>query len=323
MAIRIGILGAAKIAPSAIILPAQASDQFEVVAVGARDKSRAEHFAKKHDIPHVADGYAELVEHADVDVVYNALPPNQHKRWTIAALKAGKPVLCEKPFAMNSAEARDMVSTAQAAELQLVEAFHYRFHRVMRRAIEIVRSGELGMLVEGEVTFAATIPYRPGELRWMSELGGGAMMDLGCYCVHALRALSGEEPKIVNAECDIARGVDEVTRANLAFPSGLRVSLCVAMNVPSGAMLRLKGKKGSLAISNFAAPQTGCRFTVETGGKIREEPVCGPATYDEQLAHLGDVLLRGADPITSGEDVIANMAAIDAIYDAAGYVRKA
>jgi len=322
MTIRIGILGAAKIAPSAIIFPARANTQFEVMAVGARDKCRAERFAKKHGIPHVASDYAELVERADVDVVYNALPPNLHKRWTIAALEAGKPVLCEKPLAMNSAEARDMVSRARTAELQLVEAFHYRFHWVMRRAIEIVHSGELGTLVEGNITFHATIPYRPGELRWMSELGGGAMMDLGCYCVHALRALSGEEPKIVNAECDIVRGVDEATHANLAFPSGLRVSLCVAMNEPSGAMLRLKGEKGSLAISNFAAPQNGCHFTVETGGKIREESVCGPSTYDEQLAHFGDVLLRGADPITSGDDVIANMAAIDAIYDAAGYVRE-
>src|SRR6185503_19581017 len=135
--IRIGILGAAKIAPGAVIKPAAENPEFEVVAVGARDIAKAKAYAAEHNIPNVAASYAELIRRDDVDLVYNALPPSGHAEWSIAALEAGKPVLCEKPFTRNAAEARKAVGVAAATGIPLIEAFHNRFHRVLLRAHEI------------------------------------------------------------------------------------------------------------------------------------------------------------------------------------------
>ena len=320
--VRVGILGAAKIAPKAVLVPAKDNPEFKIVAVASRDKERAKAYAAANNIPFVSDGYSELVGRDDVDLVYNALPPAGHMAWSIAALKAGKAVLCEKPFAITTAQARNMVAAAETAKRPLIEAFHNRFHRVMRRAAEIVASGELGWLVEAEAVFDTPIPYRPNELRWTVAQGGGALMDLGCYCLHALRTLTASEPKITGANCTVAHGVDETTIADLLFSNGMTAKLHTSMNAPAfKATLWLKGENGRLEISNYLAPQMGCRFTVEAGGKTREEPTGGPSTYEAQLAHVGDVLLRGAKPLTGGADAIANMACIEAIYAAAGFKR--
>ena len=320
--IRVGILGAARIAPIAVIDPARGNPEFQIVAVAARDENRAKSFAAKHGIPFIAKDYSALIARADVDLVYVALPPAAHKATSVEAVKAGKAVLCEKPFAMNAAEARAMVAAAAEAKQPLIEAFHNRFHKVMRRAVEIAASGELGRLVEADTVFDAPIPYRPDELRWIVAQGGGALMDLGCYCVHALRTLTASEPKIVGANCTVMHGVDETTVADLLFPNGMTAKLRTSMKTPTfKATLRLKGEKGSLEISNYLAPQMGCRFTVEAGGKTRDEPTDGPTTYEAQLAHVGDVLLRGAAPLTGGADAVANMACIEAIYAAANFRR--
>jgi predicted dehydrogenase len=321
--IRIGILGAARIAPKAAVIPARNNPEFEVRAVAARDKGRARAFAAENGIPEVADDYAALLARKDIDLVYVALPTNGHAKWSLAAVNAGKPVLCEKPYAMNAGEACFMAEAAEKEGLQLIEAFHNRFHSVMRRAIEIAASGELGRLVEAEAVFDAPIPYTPTELRWSPVLaGGGALMDLGCYCVHALRTITGAEPKVVRAECTIEHGVDAETSAELSFPDGLRARMRTSMTKPFAATLRIEGEKGSLSISNFLAPQMGCRFVVDAGGKSREEPTEGPSTYDAQLAHVGDVLLRGAEPLTGGIDAVDNMVCIDEIYAAGGYERS-
>ncbi len=322
MAIRIGILGAAKIAPPVVINPSKDNPDFEVVAVAARDPARAKAYAAEHKIPLVAQDYDALVRHGEVDLVYNALPPGGHARWTVAALEAGKHVLCEKPFAMNAAQVRSMNDAAARSGKTLVEAFHYRHHLVMHRAVAIVRSGELGRITAAEAFFEVPIAYSEGELRWTREQGGGALMDLGCYPVHCLRALMGGEPAVASASCVLENGVDASTQAALDF-GGVPASLSTSMKPQRfGATVRLTGENGSLEILNFVAPQLGCRFTVTVEGKSREEPTAGPATYVAQLAELGDVLLRGKAPLISNADSLGNMAAIDAIYAAAGVDRR-
>jgi predicted dehydrogenase len=321
-ALRIGILGAAKIAPKAVIAPARNNAEFEVVAVAARDKHRAAAFASEHGIPCVAGTYDDLIGREDIDLVYVALPQAVHRQWSIAALEAGKAVLCEKPFAMNEAEARAMTTASERVGRQLIEAFHYRFHNVMHRAAKIVAAGELGRPLRAEAIFDVEIMRTPTELRWLPEQGGGALMDLGCYCIHALRTLAGCEPQVKAARCTVANGVDESSEAELLFANGIAASLSTTMKkVPYRSSLRLWGEKGSLAIENFIVPQDGCRFTVTADGRTRNEPTDGPSTYAAQLAHVGDVLLRGTAPLTGGADAVATMACIDAIYAAAGYRR--
>jgi predicted dehydrogenase len=322
MALRIGILGAAKIAPNAVINPARDNPDFVISAVGARDPERARAYAAEHKIPHVAADYDALVRHPEVDVVYNALPPSGHAQWSIAALEAGKAVLCEKPFTMNAAQVRPMIEAARRTGRVLVEAFHNRHHVVMKRAVEIVRSGELGKLIRAEATFGVPIPYREGELRWTRERGGGALMDLGTYPVMALRTVLGGEPKVVRAKCKMDHGVDVSTVADLDF-AGVPAALSTSMAPERfGANLTVEGANGKLEIMNYLAPQMGCRFTVTTGGQTRDEPTQGDATYVAQLKELGDVLLRGKTQLVSLEDSLGNMTAIDAIYAAGGVERN-
>jgi predicted dehydrogenase len=321
MTIRIGILGAAMIAPPVVINPGRDNPDFEIVAVAARDPDRAKAYAAEHQIPQVAKDYDALVRHADVDLVYNALPPGSHMHWTIAALNAGKHVLCEKPFAMNAAQVERMNEVASRSGRKLVEAFHYRHHAVMQRAVAIARSGELGKFQSVEASFEVPIPYREGELRWTREQGGGALMDLGCYPVHCLRSIMGNEPTVLSATCAMEHEVDVTTKAELDF-AGVPAKLSTSMKPERfGAALRLTGEHGSLEILNFVAPQLGCRFTVTVAGKTREEPAAGPATYVAQLAELGDVLLRGKTQLISNADSLGNMRAIDAIYAKAGVDR--
>ena len=314
--------GAARIAPKAVIIPSKTLSEFEVVAVAARDGARAKTYAAEHDIPAVAADYAALIARPDVDLVYNALPPKGHLEWSIAALKAGKTVLCEKPFSLTAAEARVMVAASERTRRPLIEAFHYRFHGILKRALDIVRAGELGALVEAEAVFDAHIAQKPGELRWLAEQGGGALMDLGCYCVHSLRIFAGSEPQIVSAECDIENGVDVTTRAALRFPNGLQAKLQTTMKAEKHvSTFRLKGEKGSLSLSNFVQPAMGCILTITVGGKTFAEEAQGPSTYAAQLMHVGDVMRRGIKPLTGGQDAIATMECIEAIYAKAGFQR--
>ena len=316
---RIGLLGASRIAPPAVIAPAKANPDFEVVAVGARDIARARAYADAHGIPHVAGSYAELVARDDVDIVYNALPPAGHLEWTIAALEAGKAVLCEKPFAMNAAEAEAMSDSAARTGQVLLEAFHYRFHRVMRDAVALLRAGTLGRVTAASANFSVTIPRTPDELRWRRDLGGGGLMDLGCYPIHALRSLIGEDPLIEAAQGRFENGVDVEIAAQAMFPSGVHAEIACAMVAPApSASLWIEGERGRLEIVNYLAPQRGCRFTTTIDGVTETRPTDGPTTYEAQLTHLGAVLDGTAAPITGGADAVGNMAVIDAIYAAAG-----
>jgi predicted dehydrogenase len=317
--IRIGLLGASRIAPPAVIDPAREDGRFVVTAIAARDPERARAYATTHAIAAVAADYAELVRRDDVDVVYNGLPPAGHARWTIAALEAGKAVLCEKPFARDAAEARAMTQAAARTGRPLLEAFHNRFHRVMREAEALVREGRLGRVTRASASFNVAIARTPGELRWSREQGGGALMDLGTYPLHGLRTLLGEEPAIESAQARFEDGVDAELSGRLAFPSGARAEIACSMLAERPmARLELTGDRGSLEIVNFVAPQRGCRFVVTVDGAAEERPTDGPSTYAAQLDHLHEVIANGRAPLTGGADAVAQMTAIDALYAAAG-----
>lgn len=328
MTIRIGILGAAAIAPSALIDPVRDNPEFEIVAVAARDANRAKAYAAKHDIPHISDSYDALIRRDDVDLIYNPLPPAGHAAWSIAALQAGKHVLCEKPFALNAAQARRMNEAVERSGRKLIEAFHYRHHNVMRRAVEIVHSGELGAISSAYADNLCPLSYLQGNYIWDRNQGAGTLMDQGCYAVHALRSVLGAEPKVRSAVCAMERGVDVETSAQLDF-SGIPAQLSCSMKA-SGyfATLKVVGQKGRLEIENYGAPQFGsafggrdCKFVVQFGDTVRAEPTSGPSTYAAQLAELGDVILRNKPQLVTNADSLANMIAVDAIYEAANVSR--
>ena len=316
--IRIGILGAAKIAPAALIGPVRERTDALVTCVAARDPDRARRYADEHAIAHVAQDYAALVARDDLDLVYVALPASGHAEWSIKALEAGKAVLCEKPFAMNAAEARAMVAAGEAAGRPLIEAYHYRFHPVMTETVRLIGEGAIGRLLGAEADFNVPIAFQPTELRWLPETGGGALMDLGCYPLHTLRSAVGEEPVITRAAMVMSRGVDETTEADLAFPGGVTATLKTSM-APGGfsARLFLRGETGAIDIRNFVAPQLGCRMTLTRGGQATDLPIDPRPTYAWQFDHVMEVLAGRAAPLTGGADAVATMEAMDAIRAAA------
>lgn len=310
--LRIGILGAARIARRAIIEPAKQRNDVEVTCVASRDQERGRQFASRYEIPRVAKNYDDVVCDDSVDLVYVALPPAFHAEWSIKALLKGKAVLCEKPCALTAAETEEVVRCAKEMNGIFLEAFHYRFHPAVLRAIKIAQ-GSLGQLIEGTLIFHGRIPYEQGELRWRPDLGGGALLDFGCYPVHILRTITGQEPSIIESSMEMQHGVDAKVSAVLKFPRGLTAGIsCSMVEDKTDLSLRLRGTKGELIVSNYVVPHFGCDVTA-TGDEVVTERYEGPPSYDYQLDHIVDVLLRNAKPLTGGRDAVDNMSALDKI----------
>lgn len=313
--IRVGILGAARIAPAAIIKPARGNDEVVLQAVAARNEARAQRFARKHWITHVSADYQALIERDDVDLIYNPLPPAMHFHWTLEALRAGKHVLCEKPFAMNREQAAEMVNEARRHNRHLIEAFHYRFHPLFDRILELLP--EIGEIEHIDAEFSVPIPRRKGELRYDRSLGGGALMDLGCYPVHFARSILGEEPEVRSADADwVDSGVDLSMSLELEFPSGVSASLrCSMMNLKVPKIFaRISGSKGTVRVINFVLPHAYHKIGLKTQAREWNGKVEGQSTYRHQLEHVVEVLRGTARAVTGGQDAIANMSVIDTAY---------
>jgi predicted dehydrogenase len=318
--VRIGVLGAARIVPLALTRPASRVDEAEVVAIAARDPERASAFAKKHGIPKVLPSYKAIVEDPDIDAIYNPLPNGLHAQWTLAAIAAGKHVLCEKPFTSNAEEAETVAAVAEKSGLVVVEAFHYRYHPMAKRVGEIIASGELGKLQRVEAALAFPLP-KFSDIRYQLDLAGGAMMDTGCYTVNMVRYLGGGEPEVVSAKAKLkSEQVDRAMTAELRFPAGHTGKITASLW--SSAVLhisaRARGEKGSVSIFNFMAPQTVHRVKVTVEGRSRVEHFPRKHTYDYQLSAFCGSVLRGEPVLTPPSDAVANMKVIDAVYRAAG-----
>jgi predicted dehydrogenase len=318
--VRIGILGAARIAPAAAIKPARNVQEATIGAVAARDRSRADAFASKHGIPRVHDSYADLVADPDLDAIYNPLPNGLHAEWTIAALEAGKHVLCEKPFTANAKEAEDVAAVASRTGLVVMEAFHYRYHPLAQRMRDIVDSGELGATQRVETALCFPLP-KFSDIRYQYDLAGGATMDVGTYTVHMARLVGREEPEVVSAEPKLrTRDVDRAMRAQLKFPSGHTGQITCSMwsTWVLQTTVKVIGDRGELHVINPTAPQAWHRFRVKSGGTSRTEKFPRKPTYEYQLEAFCAAVLRGEPTLTPPADSIANMRVLDAIYVAAG-----
>jgi predicted dehydrogenase len=318
--LRIGILGAASIAPLALIQPARANPRVEVAAVAARDAEKARRFAARHGVPRVHKSYEALLADPQLEAIYNPLPNSHHGLWTQRALAAGKHVLCEKPFTANAAEAERVADAARASGLVVMEAFHWRYHPLAARLLEIVASGELGDVQRVEARLCAPL-IKPGDIRYRSELAGGAAMDMGCYCVSIVRTLAGAEPRVVSARARLSSpGVDRAMEAELAFPGGAsgRVVCSMFSWRLLGVSARVSGTRGELRVINPIAPQFFHRVSVRSAGGKRSERAKDGTSYGHQLEAFARAVRDGAAFPTTADDAVKNMAVIDAIYRAAG-----
>lgn len=318
--LRIGVLGAARITPDALLKPAAADPEVVVGAVAARDIGRARAFAAKHRIGRVHDSYDALLADPEVDAIYNPLPNHLHGKWTRAALDAGKHVLCEKPFTANAAEAREVAAAAAVSDRVVMEAFHYRYHPMTARIEEIIASGELGELRQVHTALSFPLP-RFSDIRYQYELAGGALMDAGCYAVHMARTFGGATPEVVSAQAKLRDPlVDRAMTAQLRFPAGhtgtIRCSLWSSNLLQISA--RVIGERGELRALNPLMPQYFHRLRVSSRNGRRVERFTHRASYAYQLDAFADAVLRGVAVRTTPEDAIENMSVIDAIYQAAG-----
>ncbi len=322
--LRIGVLGAARIVPAALISPAASLPGIEVTAIAARRPDRAQAFAAQHGIPVVHASYADLVHDPALDAVYIPLPNSLHCEWTLAALAAGKHVLCEKPIAANTQEAERMAQAASQAGRILMEAFHYRYHPLMARVQAIVASGELGAV--HAIATSMCIPLlRPRDIRYRYDLAGGATMDAGCYAIHMARTLAGSEPHVVSAHALLrSPQLDRAMNARLDFAKG--ISGRIICSLLSRTLLRIEavviGERGVLRVINPVLPHHFHLIHVHPVDAGRWERVPGHSTYTYQLRAFADAVGGGRAPLTDPSDAVANMRVIDDIYTAAGLCRR-
>ncbi|MGB5354866.1 MAG: Gfo/Idh/MocA family oxidoreductase [Woeseia sp.] len=318
--VRIGCLGAARITPPAIVEPATVHGGVALQSIAARDVARAEKFAADHGFKTFCESYDELVADPDVDLVYNALPINLHAEWTIRALEAGKHVLCEKPLAMNAAEATAMLDAA--AGKRLIEALHYRYHPTFAHYLRWLAEGRIGKLRRIEANFSVPIPDNNGkEIRHLPATGGGSFMDLGCYPLSWALMSTQQEPETIEAEAILtSRGVDESMTAVLTFADGLKAHLesSMAMHCKQQAWLKVIGDKGEIQFDNPLAPQSGSRLTVITNDSSETASKDRVSTYFYQLDAVVRGLQTGEQLPTEGAAMIRQQRTIDAIYAAAG-----
>jgi predicted dehydrogenase len=304
-----GVLGAARIAVTRVIPSMQLGECCEIVGIASRDREKAGKAARELGIPKVYGSYEEMLADPEIEAVYNPLPNHLHVPWSVRAAEAGKHVLCEKPFTANADEAAEVAAAARASGLVVMEAFHYRYHPLAQRMLDVV-AGELGRLRYLEASVCFPLP-RFSDIRYSYDLAGGATMDAGCYAINCLRLLGPGEPEVVKAKAKRhGPDVDRAMTASFRFPGGaggrMNASLWSSQVLRIG--VEAVGDRGVMRVLNFLAPH----------GYTRREHIRGEATYTYQLRAFAAAVLRGQPVITTPEDAVATMTVIDDVYRAAG-----
>ncbi|MFB6071645.1 MAG: Gfo/Idh/MocA family protein [Halobacterium sp.] len=311
-----GIISTANIADQAVV-PAIRDSAHEARAVASRDPDAAAAFADRHDVPEAYDSYDALLD-ADVDAVYNPLPNALHAEWTKRAADAGLHVLCEKPLAADAEEAREVVEHCDDAGVTLMEAFMYQYHPRTVRALEVARD-ELGDLRHVHAAFNFPLPRGRDDVRLDPDLAGGALMDVGCYAVSAARQFLGE-PTLVDATTRDTRdcGVDTAVAGTLEFDDGATATVEASFETREKQSYRVEGRDGWLEVEDaFNVPEDGGTLRWGTDEKTVTEEFDPVDQYRLEVEHFAASVDAGRDPLTDGEEAVANMRTIDAIYEAA------
>jgi predicted dehydrogenase len=312
--LRWGILSTARIAER-IVNGAKTAEDVELVAVGSRDGARAQAFAEQHGIPRTHGSYEALLDDPDVDAVYIPLPNSMHVDWSIKALEAGKHVLCEKPLSRHPADVEAAFDAAERAGRVLMEAFMWRFHPQTEALARLVREGAIGELRYVRTAFGFDLPVGP-NVRWLGNLEGGALMDVGCYCISGLRLLCGE-PERVSAELVTGgEDVDGRFAAVLRFPGDVLGTFDCGMDVARRAAIEVVGREARLyAVDPWIAPST---ILVDRPGHEPERlEIERTDPYARELEEVSAAARDGHTPRLGREDALGQARTIDALYRAA------
>lgn len=318
--LRIGILSTANIGMKKVTPAMQRGQHTEVVAIASRDQARADAAAKQLGIPSAHGSYAALLADPNVDAVYNPLPNHGHVPWSIRAIQAGKHVLCEKPIALTSAEAGELIAVAkQHPQIKVMEAFMYRHHPQWIRAKQIVAEGGIGALRTVH-SFFSYYNADPANVRNMADIGGGGLMDIGCYNISLSRFLFGAEPaRVVGlVEFDPTFKTDRLASGMLDFGAGTATFSC-STQLASYQRVNIYGTEGRIEIEIpfNAPPDKPCRIWHQRGADVREIvfPVCDQYTLQGDAFALA--VLNDTPVPTPLEDALANMKVIERVLQSA------
>jgi predicted dehydrogenase len=314
--VRWGILSTARI-NAALLEGAREADNAEVVAVASRDEARAAAYAADNEIVTVHGSYEALLADPDVEVVYVPLPNSMHLPWSVRALEAGKHVLCEKPLSRRTADVEAAFDAAERAGRLLMEAFMWRFHPQTDALARLVADGAIGRLRVVRAAFGFTLPAGEANVRWSAELEGGALMDVGCYCVSALRLLAGE-PERVSAELVAGdEGVDARLAGVLRFPGEVLGTFDCGFDVTRRAGIEVVGETGTLLSADPWAGAAPALRLLRDGAEPEEVPVEAANPYRLEVEDFSRAVRDGGRPRLGRDDAIGQARAIEALYRAA------
>ena len=317
MSVSWGLLSTANI-NLPILAAARASDLAEVTAVASRDSARAEAYAREHGLERAHGSYEALLEDPDIEAVYISLPNALHVPWTLRALEAGKHVLCEKPFSRRAEDVERAFDLAESLGLVLSEAFMYRHHPQTAKLAELVAEKAIGQLrvVRAAFSFPLTAERGTDDTRFDPDLDGGAMMDVGCYCVNAIRLLAGE-PEHVNAEQVLGpTGVDVVFAGTLSHADGVLAHFDCGFVLPRRSELEVVGEEGSLFVATpFQVTSPGIEIRRADG--VEHVAVEPGDSYQFELENVSAAIRGEAPPLLGRDDAVGQARTIEALYGAA------
>lgn len=316
--VRWGILGTAHIVERSFLPALHAAGGGTVDVIAGRDETRSGAFAARHGIERVAAGYQALIDDTAVDAVYNPLPNGLHAEWTIAALNAGKAVLCEKPLCATLAETTGVLDAARGSALPVWEAYVFPFQRQYGRLEQLVASGAIGRPIEIQSTFHFRLTNRD-NIRLSPELAGGALNDVGCYPAHLATLLFGSPLAGVGYPRWAPEGVDEAAQGVLEYEGNRRLLLSCGMDYfTEGAdtFSRIIGEDGEIRVSNAFHPRPGDTVEVRAGGEIRTQDLSdAEPTFTGIIKHIQGVVRAEAAPLhTASDDSLPTASALDILH---------
>jgi predicted dehydrogenase len=313
--LRLGLLSTARI-NRAILSAARASDRVELAAVASRDDARADEYAREHGIARAHGSYDALLEDSEIDAVYVPLPNGLHHEWTLRALAAGKHVLCEKPYSRRPAEVDEAFALAERSGLVLMEALMYRHHPQMRRLPELVAEGAIGRLRTIRASFGFLLED-DANVRLRPELEGGALMDVGCYCVSGSRLLAGEPVRARAEQVLGPTGVDLALHGILRFPDDVVAQFDASFVVQQNQRLVAVGDEGAILVEAPWRVDWGGRVLLSRAGEVEEVEVPHGDPFVLELENFADAAEGVAPPLLGRDDALGQARAIEALYRSA------
>ncbi|MFQ3565888.1 MAG: Gfo/Idh/MocA family oxidoreductase [Aggregatilineales bacterium] len=322
--VRWGILSTARIGEKRVIPAIRKSSNGVVAAVASRTLERAQAFAARLQIPVAYGTYEELIAAPDIDAIYISVPNSEHAKWSIRCAEAGKPTLCEKPLASNADEAARMVAAFAERNVLFAEAFMYRFHPQHQRVKALIAMGAIGEPHVINATFSFPVTSE-NNIRLQKDLAGGALMDVGCYCVNVMRFLTGEEPEGAAAFARFGErsGVDEVIAGVLRFPSGIVGHFDASLRSQRTHCYEVRGSEGRLVV-----PEAFVNYDSDTvirhwrGDSYQEYVIPEADHYQLMVEDFANALLNNRPPAFPPADAIANMRVIDRLIASAQHAKE-